>query len=180
MSVKVIHVISSPCGGGAELLVRELTKKTNEQGINCKAIYFNYWAECTKKITFSDDEQSLNIGYRNPFAVIKLRKIFKSELVGYSSLIAHVHLTWPMFFVPLACLGLPVKLVFTEHSTERSTKNNFRNFPIFKYIEKIFYNRYHSIIAITDGVKDGLLDWLGSGLSNKVSTIINGARFFFL
>ena len=175
---KVIHVISSPCGGGAELLVRELTKQTNELGINCKAIYFNYWAECAKTIGFSDNEQSLNIGYRNPFAVIKLRKIFKSELVGYSSLIAHVHLTWPMFFVPLACLGLPVKLVFTEHSTEHSTTNNFRNFPIFKYIEKIFYNRYHSIIDITDGVKDGLLGWLGSGLSNKVSTIINGARFF--
>ena len=171
---KVIHVIPSPCGGGAELLVRELTKQTNELGINCKTIYFNYWAECTKTIEFSDNEQSLNIGYRNPFAVIALRKLFKSELVGYSSLIVHAHLTWSMFFVPLACLGLPVKLVFTQHDTS----NNRRNFPIFKYIEKIFYNRYHSIIAITDGVKDGLLDWLGSGLSNKVSTIINGARFF--
>ena len=41
---KVIHVIPSPCGGGAEVLVRELTKRTNELGINCKAIYFNYWA----------------------------------------------------------------------------------------------------------------------------------------
>ena len=171
---KIIHVISSPCGGGAELLVRELTKRTNELGINCKAVYFNYWAKCTKTIEFSDNEMSLNIGYRNPFAVIALRKLFKSELVGYSSLIVHVHLTWPMFFVPLACLGLPVKLIFTEHSTT----NKRRNFSIFKYIERIFYKRYASIIAITDGVKDGLLDWLGSGLSNKVSTIINGARFF--
>ena len=171
---KIIHVISSPCGGGAELLVRELTKRTNELGINCKAVYFNYWAECTKTIEFSDNEQSLNIGYRNPFAVIALRKLFKSELVEYSSLIVHAHLTGPMFFVPLACLGLPVKLIFTEHSTT----NKRRNFSIFKYIERIFYNRYNSIIAITDGVKDGLLDWLGSGLSNKVSTIFNGARFF--
>ena len=175
---KVIHVIPSPCGGGAELLVRELTKQTNELGINCKAIYFNDWADCAKTIDFTDNEQSLNLNYRNPLAIITLRKLFKSELIGCSSLIAHVHLTWPMFFVPLACLGLPVKLVFTEHSTEHSATNNFRNFLIFKYIEKIFYNRYHSIIAITDGVKDGLLDWLGSGLSNKVSTIINGARFF--
>jgi len=171
---KVIHVIPSPCGGGAELLVRELTKQTNELGINCKAIYFNYWAECAKTIGFSDNEQSLNIGYRNPFSVIALRKIFKSELVGYSNLIVHAHLTWPMFFVPLACLGLPVKLVFTQHDTS----NNRRNFAIFKYIEKIFYNRYNFIITITDGVKNNLLDWIGSDLSNKVSTIINGARFF--
>jgi glycosyltransferase involved in cell wall biosynthesis len=171
---KVIHVISSPCGGGAELLVRELVKRTHEQSISCKAIYFNYQKECAKKIKFSDNEQSLDIGYRNPYAVIKLRKIFKSELVGYVSLIAHVHLTWPMFFVPLACLGLPVKLVFTEHDTT----NKRRNFSIFKNIEKIFYNWYHSIIAITDGVKDSLLDWLGSGVSVKISTILNGARFF--
>ena len=171
---KVIHVISSPCGGGAELLVREITKRTNKLGINCKAIYFNYWAECTKTIEFSDNEQSLNIGYRNPFAVIALRKLFKSELVGYSSLIVHAHLTWPMFFVPLACLALPVNLVFTEHDTT----NKRRNFSIFKNIEKIFYKRYASIIAITDGVKNSLLDWLGSNSSIKVSTINNGARFF--
>jgi glycosyltransferase involved in cell wall biosynthesis len=178
MSVKVIHVISSPCGGGAELLVREITKKTNELGTNCKAIYFNYWAYCAKTIDFTDNEQSLNIGCRNPFVIIKLRKIFKTELIGCSSLIVHAHLTWPMFFVPLACLGLPIKLFFTEHSTEHSNINSFRNFFIFKNIEKIFYNRYHSIIAITEGVKYGLINWLGSGLSNKVSTIINGARFF--
>ena len=97
---KVIHVISSPCGGGAELLVRELTKRTNELGINCKAIYFNYWAECTKTIEFSDNEMSLNIGYRNPFAVIALRKLFKSELVENSSLIVHVHLSAPFFLYP--------------------------------------------------------------------------------
>ena len=176
--ITVIHVISSPCGGGAELLVRELTKQTNEPGINCKAIYFNAWADCAKTIDFSDYEQSLNIGCRNPFSIIKLRKIFKTELIGCSSLIVHAHLTWPMFFVSLACIGLPVKLVFTEHSTEHSTTNSFRNFFIFKHIEKIFYNQYHSIIAITEGVKEGLLDWLGSGFSNKIFTIINGARFF--
>ena len=175
---EIIHVIGSPCGGGAELLVRKLTKLTNEQGIKCKAVYFNYWAECTKKINFSNNEQSLNIGYRNPFSIIKLRKIFKTELISCSSLIVHAHLTWSMFFVSLACIGLPVKLVFTEHSTEHSTINSFRNFFIFKHIEKIFYNRYHSIVAITEGVKEGLLDWLGSGLSNKIFIIINGARFF--
>ena len=95
-------------------------------------------------------------------------------MADFSSLIVHAHLTWPMFFVPLAGLGLPVKLVFTEHATT----NSRRNYSIFKYIERIFYNRYTSIIAITDGVKDSLQDWVGAGLSNKISTIINGARFF--
>ena len=76
---KVIHIIDSPCGGGAELLVRELTKRTNELGINCKAVYFNCWAKCAKTIEFSDDEQSLNINTRNPYTILKLRKLFKTK-----------------------------------------------------------------------------------------------------
>ena len=71
---KVIHVITSPCGGGAEFLVRELTRRTNNLGISCKAVYFNYSAECTKKIDFSDNVMNLNMSYRNPFAIISLRK----------------------------------------------------------------------------------------------------------
>ena len=172
---KVIHVILSPCGGGAELLVRELTKRTNKLGINCKAIYFNYSKECAKELKFSDNEKCLNLHYRNPYAIIALRKLFKSELIEHSSLIVHVHLSAPFFFVPLACIGLPVKLVFTEHSTT----NKRRNFAIFKYFERVFYNRYNSIIAITEGVKENLLDWLGSSLYSKVTKIYNGSRFFF-
>ena len=154
---KVIHVITSPCGGGAELLVRELTKRTNELGINCKAVYFNCWAKCAKTIELSDDEQSLNINTRNPYAIIKLRKLFKIELIKHSDLIIHAHLTWPMFFVSLASIGLKVKLFFTQHSIVSST----RNFSYFKYLERFFYNRFNSIIAITEGVKGSLLNWLG-------------------
>ena len=127
--LKIIHVISSPCGGGAEVLVRELTQQTNNLGIDCKAIYFNNWADCAKTIKLSNNEKSLNLNYRNPIAIIALRKLFKSELKEYSNLIVHAHLTWPMFFVPLACIGLSMKLVFTEHDTS----NNRRDFPIFKY-----------------------------------------------
>ena len=171
---KVIHVITSPCGGGAELLVRELIPRINSLGINCKAAYFNYSAECAKKIDFFDNELNLNVSYRSPFAIIALRKLFKLELVDPPSLIVHAHLTWPLFFVALASLGLPVKLIFTEHDTTNSRRNS----SVFKYIERIIYNRYTSIIAITNGVKDSLQDWLGPGLSSKVSTILNGARFF--
>ena len=60
---KVIHVITSPCGGGAELLVRELTQRTNNLGVNCKAVYFNYSAECAKKMEFSDNELNLKMHY---------------------------------------------------------------------------------------------------------------------
>jgi len=170
----VIHVITSPCGGGAELLVRELTKRTNELGINCKAVYFNNWAECAKTIKLSENEECLNISYQSPFAIIKLRKFLKLELVENSSLIVHAHLTWPMFFVPLACIGLAVKLVFTEHSPTNKRRNIF----FFNYLEKLFYNRYNSIIAITDGVKKSLLNWVGISISGKLTKIYNGARFF--
>jgi glycosyltransferase involved in cell wall biosynthesis len=171
---KVIHVITSPCGGGAELLVRELTRRMIGLGVNCKAVYFNYSSECAKKLEFFDNELNLNVNYRNPLAIIKLRKLFKSELSESSSLIVHAHLTWPMFFVPLASLGLPVKLIFTEHDT----LNRRRNYAFLKYIERIFYNRYASLIAISEGVKDSLQDWIDFSLSNKISTVLNGSRIF--
>ena len=175
--LKVIHVITSPCGGGAETLVRELTQRTNALGVNCKAVYFNYSSECAKKIEFFDYELNLHVNYRNPFAIIKLRKLFKSELSELpesSSLVIHTHLTWPMFFVPFASLGLPVKLIFTEHATFNSRRNYF----FLKYIERVFYDRYAHVITITEGVKDSLQNWIGFSLSNKISTIVNGARFF--
>ena len=171
---KVIHIIHSPCGGGAELLVRELTKRTNELGINCKAVYFNCWAKCAKTIEFSDDEQSLNINTRNPYAIIKLRKLFKSELINNSNLVVHAHCSWPMFFVPLASIGLKIKLVFTQHNIVTST----RNFSYFKYFERFFYNRFNSIISVTEGVKVSLLNWLDASIFKKVVNIPNGARFF--
>ena len=172
---KIIHVVTSPCGGGAELLVRELVQRINGLGANSKAVYFNCSAECAKKIDFFDNELNLNVNYRNPFAIIKLRKLFKSELLESSSLIVHAHLTWSMIFVPLASLGLPVKLIFTEHGSLGSRRHYF----FFKYIERIIYSRYDSVIAVTEGVKDSLEDWVGRYLSNKISTITNGARFFF-
>ena len=171
---KIVHVIHSPCGGGAELLVRELTKRTNELGINCKAVYFNCWPKCAKTIELSEDEQSLNINTRNPYAIIKLRKLFKTELIKHSGLIIHAHLTWPMFFVSLASIGLKVKLVFTQHNIVSSV----RNFSYFKYFERFFYNRFNSIIAISKGVKDSLSNWLGASIFKKVINIPNGARFF--
>ena len=171
---KIIHVISSPCGGGAELLVRELTKRTNLLGIDCKAIYFNLSKECAKTIKFSDNEISLNLNYRNPISIIALRKLFKLELLEHSSLIVHVHLSAPFFFVPLASLGLPVKLIFTEHSST----NKRRNFAVFKYLERVFYNRYNSIITVSEASKESLISWLGSAISKKIIRIYNGSRFF--
>jgi len=177
--IKVIHVITSPCGGGAETLVRKLMKLTNALGIDCKAVYFNCSAECAKnlkRINYSVDEINLNVNYRSPFAIFKLRKLFKFELKSSSNLIIHAHLTWPMFYVPIASIGLPVKLVFTEHDTY----NSRRKYIFFKYAERIFYNQYSSIIAISNGVKDSLKIWLSIDLFKKVLTITNGSRFFSL
>ena len=176
---KVIHVITSPCGGGAEFLVRDLVQRTNNLGIECKAVYFNCDAKCKKnlvRVRYSDNELNLNVGYRSLFAIIELRKLFKFELKNVSNLIVHAHLTSPMFYVPIASIGLPVKLVFTEHDTT----NRRRHYVFLKYFERFFYRQFTSIIAISSGVKHSLSGWLGNGLFRRVLTINNGARFFLL
>lgn len=166
----VLQVISSPIGGGAEVLVRELNDKLCKYGITSEAIYFS-----KEGVRLRANESELDISIRNPFAIFKLRKIFCSKLASSNKLIVHAHLTWPFFYVVLAILGLDVKLIFTEHSTF----NRRRKIPFFRYMERFFYSHYCNIICISQGVKDSLHEWLGRKLYLRTQVVNNGSRLYF-
>ena len=167
----VLQVISSPTGGGAEVLVRELSSKLCNYGIASETIYFS-----RKDVQLHTNELALNIGCRNPFVIFKLRNIFHAKLSSFDRLIIHSHLTWPFFYVVLASLGLNIILLFTEHSTS----NNRRRIPFMKYVERLFYKRYNKIICISQGVKNLLDEWIGEKLSLRSQVIFNGACIYNL
>ena len=173
---KVMHVITSPCGGGAELLVRELVSRINDREIEASAVYFNTQLPCAKLTRLTPREISLNIGNRNLKAIFLLRDLIKRRLATDKNLIIHVHLTWPFFFVPLAVIGLPVKIVFTEHNTT----NRRRNIPLMWILERLFYSQYERIICISEGVKKSLSSWVGPAISRRLVTIPNGSRIYSL
>lgn len=172
--MKVVQVISSPAGGGAEVLVRELGARMGDDALLTEVIYFNANANSCKDIIFKSNETILGLDARNPLAIIKLRQLFKTYLRQSQSLVVHAHLTWPFFYVALASVGLNITLIFTEHATN----NSRRSIPFFKYIERLFYSRYSIIICISEGVRQPLRAWLGSKLYKRTKAIMNGARIY--
>lgn len=166
----VINVITSPIGGGAELLVREAIKRLPKFGIQSCAIYFN----TSPEINFSECEETISVSSRNPKAIFLLRRRIKHYCRNNNNIVVHSHLTWPFFYVVLAAMLLPVKLVFTEHSTS----NRRRQFPILKHFERIFYNRYYKLFCVSKGVFKSLAAWIGEQLAEKIIIIENGGRIY--
>jgi glycosyltransferase involved in cell wall biosynthesis len=172
--INILHIITSPCGGGAEVLVRELVSRMNDSEVQSSALYFNTNSPCAKNLVLEPNESSLNVGFRDPKAILLLRGVIKKQLELHDNLIVHAHLTWSMLFVPLAVIGLPVKVVFTEHATS----NNRRKYPLLRHIERLFYRRFERVVCISMGTKVALDQWLGGKLAVKNEVIFNGSRLY--
>jgi glycosyltransferase involved in cell wall biosynthesis len=166
----VIHIVTSLKNGGAEVLVQKLLHfKTAD--IKKGAIYFS----CKDCATLDrSNEFCLGVASRNLFAVFKIRKELKKLLEVEDSVIVHAHLTWPLFYVALASIGLSVTLVYTEHSTH----NKRRNCSLLKFIDRWAYTRYSKIIGISKATSSSLSKWLGNSFDKKIVTINNGAELF--
>ena len=169
----IINVISSPIGGGAELLVRELHRIYLSQKLDSHVIY-----SVGDHYTQRQNETVFGLNPRSPFNILKIRKVLKQLTHNKKSpCVVHIHLTWPFFYGTLACLGLNnIKLIYTEHDT----LNKRRNVPLLWIIERLFYSQYECIVCISDGVKKSLENWVGSKISQRLVTIPNGSRIYSL
>src|SRR5690554_5291301 len=110
----IIQAITSPDGGGAERLVRELTARLPQHGFDTRAIYFSN----LRQVELSSREVSLGLSSSRSFQSVRR---LKQHLNGYSrhgqKIILHAHLTWPLYYGALASVGSGFSLVYTEHST---------------------------------------------------------------
>ena len=170
--ITVVNVISSPIGGGAELLVRELHKLFLKENRKSYAVFLSGATENSVKNEVTLSKRNC----RSPINILRLRKLITSILRETDDkIIVHAHLTWPFLYVALACLGLPrVRLVYTEHSTS----NRRRSVPVLRVIERNLYSRYSQVICISEGVKRSLSEWVGSTLSKRLVTVQNGSRMY--
>ncbi len=170
--IRVVHVITSPEGGGAERIVRELNSQLPQHGMDSRAIYFSN----PTGAVLSSRETSLELrSPRSPLAVPRLRQALR-QLVNDAAgdqLIVHAHLTWPLYYVPLACAGLGVPCVYTEHSTY----NKRRDRPWMRPVERWIYRHYEHVVCISEGSKISLAEWLGEeALTARMISIVNGSR----
>ncbi len=170
---KLIQIISSSKGGGAELLVRELHKIYLSQNLDVQTIYLIGSSEGLGK-----NESVLGVNPRSPINIFRIRKILKQlSRNAKAHLTVHVHLTWPFLYVTLASLGLSnIKLIYTEHNTT----NKRRNIPLLWVLERLLYARFSRIICISQGVEKALANWVGSSIAKRLITIPNGSRIYSL
>lgn len=167
--MKIINIIPSQIGGGAELLVNELHKMFLTEGLDTHVIYF------TNHLHNIKNTHSLGHNPKSLKNILALRKIIKKiiEKNNNDNVIVHSHLTWGLLFTYIATMGMNIKHIYTEHNTH----NRRRNIPLFWIIERILYKRLDKIICISAATKQSLEKWLRIKDDSLISTIHNGSRF---
>mgnify|MGYP005853845711 CR=1 FL=1 len=164
----ILHVMTAPTGGGAEVLVRELNQRYRAQGVDSEVVFFS-----GDQHQLKPGEVALGSGPRSVSNIWKLRSEIVRQREQHPDLVVHAHLTWPFIYAVLATLFMPVRRFYTEHSTH----NQRRNLPGFRLVDRLLYSRYEKVICISDGVYQSLSQWLGESLSeHRLVTIPNGAR----
>lgn len=88
----------------------------------------------------------------SPLAIWSIRRFLKRN-PQYDVL--HVHLFPSQYWVPLAAIGLNMKLVWTEHNTF----NRRWNIPWLRPIEKKIYALYDKIICISPATLEATMAW---------------------
>lgn len=166
----VVHVVTHPTGGGAEFLVRELNRRLPEYGVDSYAVCLAN----PLSVTMKEREECLGLSSpHSPLAIQRLRAFLKRVQTPSAPMIVHAHLTWSLIYVPLASSGLGFSLFYTEHNTY----NRRRQLSLARYLDKVFYRRYQSIVCISQGVRDALDGWLCDPIiAKRLEVIYNGAR----
>ncbi len=172
--MKILHVINNLGSGGAEKLLQQLLPLMHEQ----EDVEVDLLLLTDKNNVFEDAIKSKGVNIhvlswlkpRNPLNVFAIR----NYIIKGNYDIIHAHLFPTLYWVSLASRCMPnksrPKLVFTEHSTY----NRRRGKKFFKYIDKLMYSSYDSVISISREVQKNLVTWLGVQEEKKFVTIPNG------
>lgn len=167
--MRILHIISTLDTGGAQRLVTELVPAMQSDNdtvdvlvYSSKATYFESILKERGIQVFSADKTAPGRGR------LKIIRTLRKFLKKYD--VAHVHLFPPLYDVAVAAIGLPVKLIFTEHSTH----NRRRDHRWLRFLEQTVYSRYDFITAISEATRNSLYSWLGGRIGQRISVVHNG------
>lgn len=168
---KIIHIIDSDSGGGAEKLVSFIQKYSNN---NQKIITLKKLSEKNK---FNSNYDSLNIKKDNLWSVIWatfgiIKILYKIR--NRKNLIIHSHLSKSLYATFLPSIIFGINHIYTEHNTYNKRRSKAYLYPV----EYLIYNSLKHIICISEPTKFELLSYLPSIKSHKVSVIENGTKLY--
>lgn len=167
--MKVLQVINSLSIGGAEKLVANSLPLLQKNQLSIDLLTLSNKRTDLYKVLKKKFEGNIvgltSSSIYNPLLIFKIIPYLrKYDLV-------QVHLFPALYWVVLAKTFSfsKIKVVYTEHSTYNRRRSNF----FFKILDKLIYNRVDVVVAISDLVKENLLNHVESKMF-EVETINNG------
>jgi glycosyltransferase involved in cell wall biosynthesis len=166
--VRVLYLIDSLAGGGAESVVANLVNylAQNKPDVTCHVVTL-----------YHTDKKYLS-GKNFPFHCLNLGSKYSLKGIGqlgsYLSVgqydIVHTHLFPANYYAAITSLRFPsIRWIYTEHNVW----NRRRQFPLIRKLEAAVYLRFDITIAVSHLVAALLKQWLPSVQSN-VQVIPNG------
>ena len=157
--MKVLHIINNLGSGGAEKLLEDLIPLMNKmENVEADILLLT-----DEKNVFYDSLINKGVKvdvvkYRNMYDIRNIFEI-KKHIVDGDYDIVHTHTFPTQYWVALSRMFIEnkkVKFITTEHSTHNRRREKF----YFRYIDKLIYTQYDSIISITEKTRDNLIDWI--------------------
>ena len=157
--MKVLHIINNLGSGGAEKLLEDLIPLMNKmENVEADILLLT-----DEKNVFYDSLINKGVKvdvvkYRNMYNIRNIFEI-KKHIVDGDYDIVHTHTFPTQYWVALSRMFIEnkkVKFITTEHSTHNRRREKF----YFRYIDKLIYSQYDSIISITEKTRDNLIDWI--------------------
>ena len=167
--MKILYIINSLCGGGAEKLIKDMVP------IISKKCY------CEIVILFDENDKYSELLRINGIKVTKVpyknnikRFFFIKRYIEKGKFdIVHSHLFPSNYICAITKLLSNSKyplFITTEHNTD----NKRRHFKIFRPVEKYIYSLYDHVISISYETQACLLEWIKEDANDKYSVIYNG------
>lgn len=171
--MKILQIINSLAGGGAEKLVAQLSVYLNNNENICELLILTDKNDKYLNFVSSNGVKVIISPYQSLYDLRNLRFIYKIIKRRHYDIV-HAHLFPILYYVSVTARLLfnqkTTKYIFTEHNTfnRRRQKLYLRGF------EKFIYNSYGKIISISGATRENLCKWLKKYDNSVFSIIYNG------
>jgi glycosyltransferase involved in cell wall biosynthesis len=155
--MKILYIINSLCGGGAEKLMNDLLPRIKNTGYDCELLVLTLKDEKYFSSLTNQGIKVTEVPVKKKGHIARLNYIYKFIKKGKFDLV-HANLFPVLYYCSLIKrfkFNL-VPFVYTEHNTD----NRRRHVKILRPIEKIIYKPFDCIISISNETQDSLLNWL--------------------
>ncbi|MFP4698137.1 MAG: glycosyltransferase [Eubacteriales bacterium] len=171
--IKVLHIIPSLNSGGAEKLIEEsLPIMKNNYNIDVEVLLLTDKGNIFDK-KLKDNNIKTNVSPHQKIRSIKNIFYILKHIKRNHYDIVHSHLFpcnyWASIASKLILKNKP-KFITTEHNTHNKRRDKF----YFRPIERFIYSGYDTIISISEGTQQNLINWIKPKGKDKFVVIENG------